>query len=70
MCAEALWWQCHRRLITDYLLAAGESVEHIMAPGKIEPAKLTEGAAITADGRVSYVAPDLFNVDGAEKPEG
>ena len=26
MCAEAVWWRCHRRIITDYLLAAGESV--------------------------------------------
>src|SRR5215831_2552393 len=24
MCAEALWWRCHRRIIADYLLAAGE----------------------------------------------
>jgi uncharacterized protein (DUF488 family) len=70
MCAEALWWQCHRRLITDYLLAAGETVEHIIAPGKIEPAKLTEGARILPQGRVLYVAPDLFNVEVAKKPEG
>jgi uncharacterized protein (DUF488 family) len=69
MCAEALWWQCHRRLITDYLLAAGESVEHIMAPGKIQPAKLTEGAQILAGGRVLYAAPDLFTVAAAKKSE-
>jgi uncharacterized protein (DUF488 family) len=44
MCAEAVWWRCHRRIITDYLLASGEEVEHIMGPGKIEPASLTPGA--------------------------
>ncbi len=54
MCAEALWWQCHRRIITDYLLAAGDEVLHILAPGKIEPAELTPGAEPQADGSVLY----------------
>ena len=36
MCAEALWWQCHRRIITDYLIASGAQVEHILE-NKIEP---------------------------------
>jgi len=61
MCAEALWWQCHRRIIADYLLAAGEPVEHILAAGKIEPASLTEGASVLPGGGVLYAAPDLFN---------
>ena len=61
MCAEALWWQCHRRIIADYLLAAGEPVEHILAAGKIEPAALTENARVRPGGGVLYVAPDLFN---------
>ena len=30
MCAEAVWWRCHRRIITDYLLAAGMEVKHIL----------------------------------------
>jgi uncharacterized protein (DUF488 family) len=30
MCAEAVWWRCHRRIITDYLIAAGETVFHIL----------------------------------------
>jgi uncharacterized protein (DUF488 family) len=38
MCAEAVWWRCHRRIVADYLLAQGVDVMHIMAPGKIEPA--------------------------------
>ncbi|MGB9398868.1 MAG: DUF488 domain-containing protein [Pseudolabrys sp.] len=44
MCAEAVWWRCHRRIITDYLLAAGEQVFHIMGPGKIVRATLTKVA--------------------------
>ena len=56
MCAEAVWWRCHRRIITDYLLAAGEDVVHIMAPGRTEPARLTEGADPKSDGSVHYPA--------------
>jgi len=54
MCAEALWWQCHRRIITDYLLASGDEVLHILGPGKIELAKLTLGAEPQPDGSVHY----------------
>ncbi len=35
MCAESLWWRCHRRIITDYLIAAGEEVFHILGPGHL-----------------------------------
>jgi uncharacterized protein (DUF488 family) len=34
MCAEAVWWRCHRRIITDYLIAAGETVFHILGKGR------------------------------------
>src|SRR3954447_21562440 len=44
MCAEAVWWRCHRRIIADYLLIAGETVFHIMGPGKITLAQLTLAA--------------------------
>ena len=44
MCAETLWWRCHRRIIADYLMAAGETVLNILGPGKVEPARLTAGA--------------------------
>ena len=54
MCAEAVWWRCHRRIITDYLLASGEAVEHIMGPGKIEPASLTQGAEQRPGGTILY----------------
>jgi uncharacterized protein (DUF488 family) len=54
MCAEALWWRCHRRIIADYLLADGVEVAHIMGPGKIEPATLTPGARRLPDGSLVY----------------
>jgi uncharacterized protein (DUF488 family) len=55
MCAEAVWWRCHRRIITDYLLAAGEAVFHILGPGHVEPARMTEGARPDGE-RVTYPA--------------
>jgi uncharacterized protein (DUF488 family) len=59
MCAEAVWWRCHRRIIADYLIAAGIAVEHIL-DGKIEPARLTPEATVTPEGGVLYRAPSLF----------
>jgi uncharacterized protein (DUF488 family) len=56
MCSEAVWWRCHRRIIADYLLAGGETVCHIMGPGKVETAKLTPAAHQTAEGLI-YSAP-------------
>jgi uncharacterized protein (DUF488 family) len=56
MCSEAVWWRCHRRLIADRLLARGETVLHIMGPGKVEPARLTEGAVVHPDSGVTYPA--------------
>jgi uncharacterized protein (DUF488 family) len=44
MCAEAVWWRCHRRIIADYLLAAGEAVFHILGLEKIEEARMTPAA--------------------------
>jgi uncharacterized protein (DUF488 family) len=58
MCAEALWWRCHRRIISDYLLADGQDVAHVMAAGKIEPASLTPGARPLPDGTLLYAAED------------
>ncbi len=54
MCAEALWQNCHRRLIADHLLAAGESVLHIIGKGRIEAAVLTPAAVVGPAGRVIY----------------
>jgi uncharacterized protein (DUF488 family) len=54
MCAEAVWWRCHRRIIADYLLAQGVPVMHIMGRDKIDPAKLTPGARAQSDGTLLY----------------
>jgi uncharacterized protein (DUF488 family) len=54
MCAEAVWWRCHRRIIADHLLAAGHAVFHILAPSRIEAARMTPGAVATVADRVIY----------------
>jgi uncharacterized protein (DUF488 family) len=56
MCAEAVRWRCHRRIITDYLLAAGTHVEHIMGLGQVVTATLTPGAIMTTGGTLRYTA--------------
>lgn len=56
MCSEAVWWRCHRRIIVDYLLANGKSVDHLMARGQTVCATLTLGARVTAEGKVLYPA--------------
>ncbi len=58
MCSEAVWWRCHRRIVADYLIAAGRSVFHIMGEGRLDPARLTPGARVRADGTVVYPAGD------------
>jgi uncharacterized protein (DUF488 family) len=54
MCAEAVWWRCHRRIIADYLIADGETVYHLLGAGRAEPAKLTPAAQGTPDGTLIY----------------
>jgi uncharacterized protein (DUF488 family) len=54
MCSEAVWWRCHRRIITDYLIFAGETVMHILGRGKTEPAKPSPAARGTEDGTIVY----------------
>lgn len=56
MCAEAVWWRCHRRIITDYLLAYSELVFHLIAPGNVKPAQMTGTAHLTASGALAYPA--------------
>jgi uncharacterized protein (DUF488 family) len=56
MCAETLWWRCHRRIIADYLLAAGEMVFHILGPGHFEKAHMTPAAKRRPDGVLIYPA--------------
>jgi uncharacterized protein (DUF488 family) len=56
MCAEAVWWRCHRRIITDYLLLHGETVLHIMDARHANPATMTPGAQPQPDGTLIYPA--------------
>jgi len=49
MCAEVLWWRCHRRIIIDYLLDAGRTACHIDGNGRAEPAKMTPAARRAGD---------------------
>ena len=53
MCAEAVWWRCHRRIVADYLIERGRDVRHLMAVGRAVPAKLTPGAK-PEDGKIHY----------------
>jgi uncharacterized protein (DUF488 family) len=55
MCAEAVWWRCHRSLISDYLKARGIEVMHILDADKIEPHPYTSAAHIV-NGKLSYAA--------------
>jgi uncharacterized protein (DUF488 family) len=54
MCAETLWWRCHRRIISDYLIAAGEAVFHILGPGHVARAFITTAAKLSPDGVLTY----------------
>ena len=54
MCAEAVWWRCHRRIIADYLIAAGERVMHILNASNIQEASLTAGAVVRGDRTIVY----------------
>ncbi|AOK43858.1 DUF488 domain-containing protein [Burkholderia vietnamiensis] len=58
MCSEAVWWRCHRRIVSDYLLARGETVLHIMGLNRVEPARITAGATVRDDGAVVYPDAD------------
>ena len=54
MCAEAVWWRCHRALIADYLKARGIDVIHILSSAKSSPHPYTSAARIV-DGKLTYL---------------
>ena len=54
MCAEAVWWRCHRRIITDYLISEGETVSHILGRGHIDRAQMTSAARLRSEGTLAY----------------
>ncbi len=59
MCAEAVWWRCHRSLIADYLKARGVEVLHILGANKVDPHPYTPAARIV-NGELSYAADSLL----------
>ena len=69
MCAEKLYWKCHRRLLSDYLTARHVKVVHILGPGKTSEHKLTQDAVITETGIIYPLAEPgdsqrtLFDLD-------
>lgn len=50
MCAEAVWWRCHRRIVADYLISEGREVFHLMGKDRVDPARLTPAAVPAPDG--------------------
>ena len=55
LCAESLWWRCHRQLVSDYLKVQGHRVVHIMPDGGSEEHPYSSPAKVL-DGRLSYAA--------------
>lgn len=49
MCSEALWWRCHRSMVSDYLKAKGWEVLHITGPGKVEEHPYTSPARVEGE---------------------
>lgn len=68
MCAEAVYWRCHRRLVSDYLIGHGIDVQHIMGPGQLRPHAPTTGAVVR-DGNVVYPDSTLFETMRADEGE-
>jgi uncharacterized protein (DUF488 family) len=64
MCAESLWWKCHRRMLADALVAIGLEVHHIMEGGKLTPHRLSRNARIEGDLPV-YDVPEEEAADRA-----
>lgn len=56
MCAEAVWWRCHRRLIADDFVARGWTVLHLLGPGSVQPHLLNPDARMV-DGVLRYPRP-------------
>ena len=50
MCAESLWWRCHRRMLADAMTARGCSVVHIMGEGQLQPHRLHPAARVDGGG--------------------
>jgi uncharacterized protein (DUF488 family) len=56
MCAESLWWRCHRRMVSDALAVAGCAVEHLMEGGRVDPHRVSSSARVV-EGALVYDVP-------------
>lgn len=56
MCAEAVYWRCHRRIVTDYLIARGVEVRHILAENRADLATMTPFAQVVSKEKILYPA--------------
>lgn len=63
LCAEAVPWRCHRRLISDALVARGHEVRHILAPGRADRHELDANARVEPGGRLVYAGPEPVQAD-------
>lgn len=54
MCSEAVWWRCHRRLVADRLVAAGDTVLHITSEKPPSAHRLSPFAVVAPDGQITY----------------
>ena len=68
-CAETVWWRSRRRLITDDLLAAGEIVLHILRKSYVDGARLTPGAVVRGNRKVTYPVPPSADEVGGSAAE-
>jgi uncharacterized protein (DUF488 family) len=73
MCAENLWWRCHRRMLADFVTAArGVPVRHLMHDGRLEEHRLSPGVRLRDDGLLVYDGgqPTLLEPDPEAEPTG
>jgi uncharacterized protein (DUF488 family) len=68
MCAEAVPWRCHRRLISDALVAHGWQVRHILAKERADLHVLQDFARVLPDGSIIYPAPADQSGGQADRP--
>lgn len=67
MCSEAVWWRCHRSMVSDYLKVRGWKVMHIMDVNKEQEHPYTAPAMIE-HGKLSYQSGEVLRADAAKKP--
>ncbi len=68
LCAERLWWRCHRRLLADLFTARGWTVRHLMEPGKISTHVLPDWALVEGDAVTYPPVQPLLRFPGRPKP--